>query len=241
MKILIVNDDGINAEGIRHLVNAAKEYGEVFVVAPMTQQSAVSQGITVHEPIEIKRYQDKFEDVVSYAISGKPADCVKVAIEYLHLDVDLVLSGVNDGPNLGTDILYSGTGAGASEACVFNLPAVSFSTDFGHFDIVEKELKDTLGYVINNDLPKNGTVINVNFPLNQYTESKGIKFTYQGKRIFSAKFRHDNGKYWQEGNWIKVENYEGSDVCAVTDGYISISPIKLDRTDYDYLENLRKK
>ena len=105
MNILIVNDDGIDARGIELLVKAAKPYGRLFVVAPKDQQSAVSQGITIHEPLQSDEEVDKFPDVQAWSISGKPADCVKVAIEYLRLDIDLVLSGINDGPNLGTDIL----------------------------------------------------------------------------------------------------------------------------------------
>lgn len=240
MNILVVNDDGINAKGISLLVEAVKEYGNVFVVAPKVQQSAVSQGITIHEPLEIDEEKNKFTNVRAWSISGKPADCVKVALEYLRLDIDLCVSGVNDGPNLGTDILYSGTVAGATEASIFGLPSIAFSTDFGAWAIVEKELKKTFDYIFTNKLTRNGLVLNVNLPLHDFDESKGFKLTKQGYRNFSTKFRHDNGKYWQEGGWVKTENLENTDVYAVENGYTSITPIGIDRTSYAFVEELQK-
>ncbi len=237
MNILVTNDDGISSKGIALLIEKAKYFGDVYVVAPQTQQSAVSQGLTIHEPIQINKENKPFEDVVAaYSVSGKPADCVKVALEYLRFDIDLVLSGVNDGPNLGTDILYSGTVAAASEACVFNIPSIAFSTDFGYYDIVERELEKTISFIFKNDMLSPDTIINVNFPLNNNEDSKGFKFTNQGKRIFSAKFRHDNGKYWQEGDWVEKVQNKNTDVMAAKEGYISISPLSIVRTDFTTLE-----
>ena len=242
MNILVTNDDGIHARGIGYLIEVAKNFGKVYVVAPKTQQSAISQGLTIHEPLQIDKEEGLFTGVeAAYSISGKPADCIKVALEYLRFDIDLVLSGVNDGPNLGTDILYSGTVAAASEACVFRIPSISFSTDFGSFDIVEKELERTLQYILIEKLARSGLIVNVNFPLNPHEESKGIRITRQGKRIFSAKFRHEEGKYWQEGNWVQVTNSEESDVYATTQGYTSISPLGIDRTDYKQYEEWKEK
>lgn len=235
MNILIVNDDGIHAKGIGLLIEAAKAFGKVFVVAPKTQQSAVSQGITIHEPLSIDE-EHLFKDVDAWSISGKPADCVKVALEYLRLPIDVVLSGVNDGPNLGTDILYSGTVGAATEACVFNILSIALSTDFGSWEPVENELSDVLKYVFEQDLPRVGIILNINFQLREFKKSKGIVFTRQGHRIFSAKFRHDNGQYWQEGNWVPTENKADSDVHAVSHGYISITPLQIDRTSEYYLD-----
>lgn len=234
MNILIVNDDGIDARGIELLVKAAKPYGRLFVVAPKDQQSAVSQGITIHEPLQIDEEVDKFPDVQAWSISGKPADCVKVAIEYLRLDIDLVLSGINDGPNLGTDILYSGTVAGASEAAIFNIPSIALSTDFGSWEIAEREIAEVLEYLIKGDQLKAGVIMNVNFQLREHRKSNGIRWTRQGYRIFSAKFRHDNGRYWQEGDWVPTENLADTDVTAVTEGFISITPLGIDRTIDDH-------
>lgn len=240
MNILIVNDDGINSRGMEILVRSARNLGKLFVVAPKTQQSAVSQGITIHSPLEIDEEKGKFEGVSAWSISGKPADCVKVAIEYLRLDIDLCISGVNDGPNLGTDILYSGTVAGASEACVFNIPSISISTDFGSWSIAEKETEKILRFVIDNKIAQKGIITNINFPSHGFEDSKGIKFTRQGDRLFSTVFRHDQGKYWQEGEWKKSENPEDTDVYAFENGFISVSPLSIDRTNHTYLENLKK-
>lgn len=240
MNILVTNDDGIYAKGISLLIEVARKFGTVYVVAPSSQQSAVSQGLTIHEPLQIEEVHNLFPGVVSYAISGKPADCVKVALEYLHFEIDLVLSGVNDGPNLGTDILYSGTVAAASEASIFKIPSIAFSTDFGSFSIVEAELEETLRYVLEHNLPRSGRIVNVNFPLNKYKKSKGYRLTSQGRRIFSAKFRHDEGKYWQEGDWVDVHNEKSTDVTAVTEGYISITPLGTDRTDALLLEEWKE-
>ncbi len=240
MKILITNDDGISARGIKLLTESALKFGEVFVVAPMTQQSAVSQGITVHSPISIEEF-DYMAGTRAWTVGGKPADCVKVAFEYLHLKPDLVLSGVNDGPNLGTDILYSGTVAAASEAVVFKVPSAAISTDFGAFEIVERELDDVLAYLIANDLPQPGILLNVNFPLNTYEKSRGFKFTRQGHRIFSAKYRHEEGLFWQEGNWVDMDNEADTDVDACENGFISISPLGIDRTDQSILDSWQKR
>lgn len=242
MNILVTNDDGIHARGIFHLIEVAKQFGTVYVVAPKTQQSAISQAITIHEPLQIDEEDGMFGGIAAaYSISGKPADCIKVALEYLRFDIDLVLSGVNDGPNLGTDILYSGTVAAASEASVFNIPSIAFSTDFGHFDMVEKELSRTLAYILDEDLARSGIIVNVNFPLNPHKTSKGIRISRQGRRIFNASFRHEEGKYWQEGAWVFVKNGEESDVVAVSEGYTSITPLGIDRTHREEFELWKKR
>lgn len=241
MNILIVNDDGIKAEGIKMLAEAARDFGKIYVVAPKTQQSAVGQGITVHEPLKIDKEPELVDGAESWSISGKPADCVKVAIDYLRLPIDVVFSGINDGPNLGTDILYSGTVAAATEAAVVNIPSAAFSTDFSHFSIAKKYIKETIQFILDKKLLKPGIVINVNFPLREFDESKGYKYTCQGHRLFSAKYRHDNGMYWQEGDWVPTENHDLTDVHAVSHGYISITPLGFDRTHDEYFEELKEK
>lgn len=239
MNILITNDDGINSYGIRLLYEKTKKIANVFIVAPDKQQSAVGHGITIHEPLEIKKDNKYFTETLSYTVSGKPADCVLVAKNYLKLDFDYVFSGVNDGPNLGTDVLYSGTVAGASEGIVYNVPAAAFSTDFGAFDIVENELDSLIEFIFKNDILKSNIALNINFPINKVAKSKGIKFTTQGKRTFSAKFIHDNGKYWSKGQYLKTENEKDTDVYYAEKGYTTITPISLDRTNYEYLNKLK--
>ncbi len=113
MNILIVNDDSINSYGIRLLADRARKYGDVYVVAPHTEQSAIGHGITIHDPMKLHEQDDFMEGVKAWSLEGKPADCVKFALYGLNLKIDVVLSGVNNGPNMGTDIIYSGTLAGA--------------------------------------------------------------------------------------------------------------------------------
>ncbi len=241
MNILIVNDDGIAAKGLKVLVETAKEFGKVHVIAPSTQQSATSHGITVHEPLEIIEDNIYFKDIFSYHISGKPADCVKVAKDHFKLGIDLVLSGVNNGPNLGTDINYSGTVAGAIEGGILGIPSIAISTDVKSFDIVKNELSDVLNIIIKKEILKLSPILNINFPSSEYNKSKGLKITKQGITIFDAYFRHDNGKYWSEGKWIKSEsiNEKDSDVIAFYNGYISITPLSVNRFHFESYDNIK--
>lgn len=241
MKILVVNDDGITTKGIRLLVDVARQFGKVTVVAPSSQQSAISHGLTIYEPFEITKLDNIFDDINSYRVGGKPADCVKVATQFLNLNFDLVVSGVNDGPNLGSDVAYSGTIAGASEGHLFNIPAIAFSTDFDSFEIIENELYDCFKFIIDNNIHSKDYVLNVNFPFKNHEKSKGYKFTTQGRRDFKTEYVIDDGLYWQKGTWIKTKNKDSSDVEAAKNGYISITPLRVERTDYSILEELKNK
>ncbi len=231
MNILIVNDDGIKAEGIKILSDVAKEFGKVHVIAPSTEQSATSHGITIHEPLEIVEDNTYFKDLFSYHISGKPADCVKVAKDHFKLKIDLVLSGVNNGPNIGTDIHYSGTIAGASEGSILGIPSIAVSTDFGSFDIVKKELSYVLKHILKKEIHKLSPILNINFPSKHHSSSKGIKLTTLGKRYYDVEYRHEEGQYWSERSSIKpmIQNEKNSDVTAFEEGFISITPLSINR------------
>ncbi len=241
MNILIVNDDGIAAEGIKVLVDIAKEFGRVHVIAPSTQQSATSHGITISEPIEIIEDNIYFKDKFSYHISGKPADCVKVAVEHFKLDIDLVLSGVNDGPNIGTDIHYSGTVAGASEGSILGIPSIAISTDFGCYDIVRNELKQLLKTIIEKNIYKLAPILNINFPSKDHAVSNGIIISSLGIRHYEAEYRHEKGKFWSERSWAKldIENKKDSDVTAFYEGYISITPLSMNRLHIESIETIK--
>ncbi|MDU2199250.1 MAG: 5'/3'-nucleotidase SurE, partial [Peptostreptococcaceae bacterium] len=180
MNILITNDDGINAEGILELAKAMKAIANVYVVAPDSQRSATGHAITVHNPIMLK---DAFidDDIKAYAISGTPADCVKVGIEALfsEVDFDLVLSGINNGPNLGTDVIYSGTVSAAIEGLVQNKPAIAVSYD--EFNVSRETYEEASKHVVN--IVKNlkdkldmldDCILNINIPK---TKIKGFKVT----------------------------------------------------------------
>ncbi len=240
MNILVVNDDGIDSIGIKILTENAKKFGKVFVVAPHFQQSAMAHSITIHDSMKLHEHPDYMEGVKAWSLEGKPADCVKFALYGLKLDVDMVLSGINDGPNLGTDINYSGTIAGALEGALCGIPSIAFSTDFGNFDIAKRKVECVLGKILDNDVLSTEVIMNVNFPSKDHSESKGIMITQQGQRHFLHEFELENDAYWDRGTWEKIENAKGTDTYAFENGYISITPIQIDRTDYKYMIKLKK-
>lgn len=240
-KILITNDDGIEAHGIKILTRIARRFGEVVVVAPKTEQSAMGQGITVHTPITIHKLETGGDGVDAYTITGKPADCVKVALDHLNFKPDFVWSGINNGPNLGTDVLYSGTVGAALEAVVYGIPSAAFSCPRGDFLVAEQELEEVINYLFEKDLWQKDATINVNFPIHGESTSKGIRMTRQGQRIIVAEYRFDVDKYWQMGRLVEQINEPDTDVRAVEEGYISITPLGIDRTKYDLLEQWRSK
>ncbi len=241
MNILVVNDDGIQSVGIKILAKKLLKYGNVFVVAPHTEQSGIGHGITIHESMKLHEQNDFMEGVQAWSLEGKPADCVKFALYGLNLDVDFVVSGINNGPNLGTDIIYSGTIAGASEAIICGLPAIAVSTDFNGFELAERELEDVLDKVIIGNIMNPEIVININFPKKEFEESRGIKITEQGLRPFLHEFELEEGAYWAKGTWDVIENGIETDVYAYENGYTSITPIQLNRTNYSYIEKLKEK
>ncbi|QEN08930.1 5'/3'-nucleotidase SurE [Oceanispirochaeta crateris] len=241
MNILLVNDDGIESPGIQFLAEVMKEIGKVFIVAPHTQQSAIGHGITIHEPFRVHHRNELFEGIEAWSLEAKPADCVKFAFYALALPIDLVVSGINDGPNLGTDITYSGTLAGASESIICGVPAIALSADFASLETVKPYLRETLKSVLDAKVVDKNRVININFPKKEFTQFKGFKITEMGERPFNHQFVEENGLYWSRGNWDWVENGPETDVWAWENGYVSISPIQINRTDFAYMDILREK
>jgi 5'-nucleotidase len=241
MNILVVNDDSINSPGIELLVEVMQNFGKVNVVAPHVQQSAIGHGITIHEPIKLHHREDVLSGIESWSLEGKPADCVKFALYALKLDVDLVVSGINDGPNLGTDIIYSGTLAGASEAIICGIPALAVSADFGSLDLPRKELLGYMERILSSDIISKDNVININFPDKSFTKSKGIRITEMGVRPFLHDFVEEDGVFWSRGEWGQFENGPETDVRAFEEGYLSVSPIQINRTNMDYLPVLENK
>jgi 5'-nucleotidase len=187
MNILITNDDGINADGIIELAKAIKSIGNVYIVAPDSQRSATGHSITIHNPIMVKEaFID--EDIKAYAISGTPADCVKVGIEALFKDVeiDLVLSGINNGSNLGTDVVYSGTVSAAIEGLIQNKPSIAVS--YNEFNVSKETYTEAAKYIVEivNNLKNNmdifnDCILNINIP---NKEVRGTKVTILGERKY---------------------------------------------------------
>jgi len=241
MNILVVNDDGIDSPGIMLLAKTLMKHGNVFVVAPFTEQSGIGHGITLHNPMKLRKRDDFYPGITAWSLDGKPADCIKFALYALELEIDLVVSGINNGPNLGTDIIYSGTIAGASEGVICEIPSIAVSADFGGLDIARRELADVLDTVFDKDILDEDIVININFPQKHFENSKGIRVTEQGLRPFLHEYVMEGDKYWARGTWDNIENDEDTDVYAYENGYISITPIQIDRTNYDYLSKLKAK
>lgn len=237
MNILVVNDDGYEAEGIHILAEALKKYGNVYVMSPSIQHSGASHCITLHTHVKIHEVDNFSDGIKAWTIEGTPADCVIYALNYLNLDIDLVASGVNDGPNLGTDTVYSGTVAGAMEAIVQDIPSMAFSADFNDFDHVKRELDEVIKMILENELYNSDYMLNVNFPSVEFEKSKGIMVTEQGVRQFDQEFKVDGDKIWTRGGWKKIINPSHTDVYAYENGYTSITPLGLDRT---YSKGLRK-
>ena len=249
MNILVTNDDGIQASGIRNLVKSLSQAAKIYVCAPHTQRSASGHGITVGKPIEVE--ETDFEHAVkAYAITGTPADCVKIGTKILNdqgIKIDMVFSGINLGGNLGTDTLYSGTVSAAIEGSLCGIPSVAVSVNSHKATHFELACDLALG-VCRNGFSKMSarTVLNINTPDLPKEEIKGVKYTRLGMREYKEWFRPktgENGKtqYWYEGNPVVYEGLpDDIDVISMQDGYASITPLHYDLTDYELVDEIKK-
>lgn len=241
MNILVVNDDGINAVGIKILATKLTKYGNVYVVSPDRGRSAASHKVILHKPLTFEKV-DVIDGVECYQTSGMPADCVRLANIILNVDFDVVFSGVNDGLNLGTDIIYSGTCAGAREGVIEGIPGVAVSTDFKSFDIVENELDQVLEMVFENKLYSKEYLLNINFPISKYLESKGVRVARQGDKIFTSIFTEIDKDLYAVTNEEEIhDKNEDTDVYLADQGYITLVPVKIDSTDYKAMEKIYDK
>ena len=247
MKILVTNDDGIHSSGIYALWDVAKEFGDVTLVAPNTQKSAVGHGITIADPLYITEI-DLGNGFKGSAVSGTPADCVKIGIKKIMLSTpDIVLSGINIGSNLGNNIIYSGTVAAAIEGALAGIPSIAFSIDSFNPNSFETS-KDVVRKVINLILDNNppiGTILNVNIPQCSLEDLKGYKITVQGKQYFDDNFdaRIDpRGRkyYWMVGEMVDHDNNLDCDGIAIKNDYASITPINIEMSNIEYLHQLKK-
>jgi len=238
MRFLIVNDDGIEALGIKLLAQWAKQYGEVTVVAPKVEQSGKSHAIDFINPVEIRRV-DFLEGVEAWVMASTPADCVRFATVGLHRKYDLVLSGINRGTNMSGDIIYSGTMGAIFEAANQHHKGIAFSTTPDNLEGAAEHLDKAYNYILNNNLFEYSPLYNVNIP----EQVKGIKITKQGDAFFSDSFRMiEENIYVQYGEMIADTHPEDKerDNIAFADGYISVTPMTKERTDLVAFENLKK-
>ncbi len=243
MRILCTNDDGYLALGIGVLASVARGLGTVTIVAPDREQSATSNSLTLHHPLRVRRSTDG-----ALVVDGTPTDCVILAVnELMDGRPDVCFSGINHGSNMGEDVLYSGTVAGAMEATVIGIPAIAISyagdsfEDLGAWkDIVATVLRG----IIEKDFPAD-TLFNVNLPPIDPDQVKGVRITSLGKRRYSGsltKAVDPNGRdyYWIGGGEVTWTGAEDSDFAAVQEGYISVTPLHLDLTNYKLLEEIRE-
>ena len=240
MRILIVNDDGIGAAQLPALVNWAKKYGEVMVMAPKFEQSGKSHGIEIHKSFSLEKV-DLMEDVECYALDSTPADCVRVAILGMHRQFDLVISGINRGLNIGADIMYSGTVGAVYEAVNLGVKALAFSTSPAYYGEAVKHLDEIYAYIQNHQLFDHCQFYNINIP----DEPKAIRITHQGGPYYSDEFTIRDGMVTPHGIDVFAaccDDTVDTD-CVLRCGNISIMPLSLPRTDmtiYDALQYLNR-
>lgn len=247
MKILISNDDGIDSYGIIALARELKKYGEVFIVAPIFEQSAAGHSITMKRPLKIvEHYIDgKF---FGYAVNGTPADCVKIGITtILNFVPDIVVSGINHGSNTATNIIYSGTVSAAREACMMDIPGIAFSINgrtSENIDWAAQAAANITVKALSHGFEK-GKLLNVNFPNLKKDEINGTLITKQGTSKFADTYDtvHDviGRAYHQlKGDFVNLDdNNVLIDQVAIENGFISITPIKLDSTDHEEFEKIK--
>ena len=236
MRILITNDDGIFAEGIRLLCEWAKTKGEVTVVAPKVEQSGKSHAIDFTRPIEIKKV-DLMDGVTAYSMDSSPADCVRFAYFGLNERYDLILSGINRGFNLGKDIVYSGTAGAIFEGGRLGIPGIAFSTDPTTLDGAKAHLDRAYNFIMEHRLLDENLLYNVNLP-NAHGE---IRITKQGGIYFKDEFTYIGNDIWEQGGYIISEN-EGDpelDTDSVRDGFVSITPLVSGRTNLTVFEKIK--
>lgn len=239
-RILVTNDDGITSEGLAALAKALTAVGEVIVVAPASEQSASAHSLTLTRPLRIRKIDEQH-----YSVDGTPTDCVVLALTKIMPDdlPDIVVSGINYGGNLGDDVTYSGTVAGALEASIFRLPGIAVSLvarqDF-YFEYAAEFAAKLTAKVLQEGLPS-GTILNVNVPPG---EIRGVRWAHQGVK-FARSMVHEGtdprgrNYYWigeQEALW---QEDSGSDYTAIENGLVAITPLRSDMTDYQALRKLK--
>ncbi len=247
--ILITNDDGITAPGIKNLIEAAKSLGKVVVVAPDKAQSGMGHAITIGDPLRMDKV-DIFGDVEAWQTSGTPVDCVKLAVDkILHRKPDLCISGINHGANHSINVIYSGTMSAAMEASIESIPSIGFSlldyrfdADFSAAQFYANKIIKT---VLANKLDKH-LLLNVNIPSILKKEIKGIKVCKQAYAKYKEEFDeridpHGKKYYWLTGEFINFDTDEDTDVWALQNNYVSVVPVQFDLTNYKLKNLLDKK
>lgn len=250
MKILVSNDDGIDSPGIRALAQSLKKLGDVTVVAPHRERSTAGHSLTLHKPLRINNLGDNM-----YATSGTPADCIYLGMrEVLKALPDIIVSGINRGANLGTDVHYSGTVAAAREGALMNIPSYAVSlvnlnqmlpnhpAEELRFEMAGEIMCEVLEKTISIKFPPH-TLLNINIPNMDRKKIKGMKITRQGFRFYAnevSKRKDPRGKdyYWLGGNYLRFEGGSETDCSVINEGFVTITPITIDCTHNNFYTTL---
>ncbi|OAG28762.1 5'/3'-nucleotidase SurE [Thermodesulfatator autotrophicus] len=244
MRILLTNDDGIFAEGLCALYDALCNQHEIFVVAPEAERSAVGHAITIADPLRVKKVK-RGNIFFGYAVSGTPADCVKIALkEIIHSPIDLVLSGINRGANVGINVLYSGTVSAATEGAILGYPSIAVSLDEykePDYCFAAYFVSCLLDFLKGNKI-KSNFCLNINIPFLPAHKIKGIKFVPQSTKPLIERFEkridpHGNLYYWQCSEEF-TEKDPNTDVVALKEGYITITPLFHNLTRFELLNKI---
>jgi len=240
--ILVTNDDGFFSKGIQTLAEVLQELGEVYIVAPDRDRSAVSHALTMHRPLKVDLIKEK-----CFSVNGTPTDCVVVGVKkLLPREPDLLVSGINKGANLGEDVTYSGTVSAAIEGTILNVPSFAISLvgerPFRYETASHFALR-IAKFVLEKKLPTD-TLLNVNVPNKALQEIKGIKVTNQGKRSYENSIHEiyspwGEKQYWIGGGIVSWQKMEGTDIQAIMENYVSVTPLHIDLTNYQALDYLR--
>ncbi|MGE0200325.1 MAG: 5'/3'-nucleotidase SurE [Candidatus Melainabacteria bacterium] len=251
MRILVSNDDGIHARGIQTLARTLSREHEVYMVAPEMERSATAHALTLHKPIRVKELDMDFSVKQAFAITGTPSDCVKIGLNaLLDVDIDLVVSGINHGPNLGADVLYSGTVSAALEGAINGLPSIAVSLMNGYEKLAEfshgaEFILKFIDKAMAVGIPAK-TILNVNIPAVPLHDMAGVRLTQLGRSLYTDTYERRTDPrggvyYWLAGEIIDVDQAEDTDLQVIRNNQISITPVHFDLTSYDVLHDLREK
>lgn len=251
LKILISNDDGIHANGIQTLAAKLSQNHEVYVVAPDRERSATGHALTLHKPIRIEEVDLSFPVAKAYSVSGTPSDCVKLALNaLLDVEIDVLVSGINHGPNLGSDVIYSGTVSAALEGAIHGIPSIAVSlvngfekmADFSHGAEFINQFLPTAMKV---GIPAK-SILNINIPAVSLHHFAGIQIAELGTRMYTDSYEkridpRGGVYYWLAGEIIETGEADDSDVEAIRNNMVAISPVHYNLTNYNALTLLKEK